>query len=298
MLALHAYSTSTSPILEAAARPELGPTDVRIRVAAAAINPVDVKVLRGPLRAALGLPDPMGLGWDVSGTVSEVGNAVNDLVPGDRVAGMLHLLALKPHVGTHANETVLPAAAVALVPDNLDLIEAASLPITALAAQQAINLLGPARGRTLLITGAAGAVGGHALVLAARAGWKVTALARSVDEEFVTRTGAEIITELPGAPFDAVLDSAVLLESALHAVRDGGAFVGMAPDAPVAAERGITVHTISVEPDDTALAELLSLAAEGTLEIRVAGRVSLQESAKAYNAVATGSQRGRWLLIP
>jgi NADPH:quinone reductase-like Zn-dependent oxidoreductase len=255
-------------------------------------------VLTGPLRAVVGLPDPVGLGWDVSGTVTEVGSEVIGLGPGDRVAGILHLLGLKPSVGTHADETVLPTDAVARVPDGLDLVEAASLPLTALAARQALDLLGPAEGRTLLVTGGAGALGGHAVVLATRAGWRVTALARDADADFVARAGADPVTELPGPSFDAVLDAAVLLESALTAVRDGGSFVGVAPSAPVAAERGIAVRTVSVEPDSQAIAGLLGLAAEGTLEVRVAGRVPLREAAKAYDKVAGGGQRGRWLLIP
>ena len=298
MPALLAYSTSASPVLEDVSPPELGPTDVRIQVAAAAVNPVDVTVLTGPLRAVVGLPDPVGLGWDVSGTVTEVGSEVIGLGPGDRVAGILHLLGLKPSVGTHADETVLPADAVARVPDGLDLVEAASLPLTALAAHQALDLLGPAEGRTLLVTGGAGALGGHAVVLATRAGWRVTALARDADADFVARAGADLVTELPGPSFDAVLDAAVLLESALAAVRDGGSFVGVAPGAPVAAERGIAVRTVSVEPDSQAIAGLLGLAAEGTLEVRVAGRVPLREATKAYDKVADGGQRGRWLLIP
>jgi NADPH:quinone reductase-like Zn-dependent oxidoreductase len=53
---------------------------VRLRVAASAVNPVDVGVLTGPVRALAGLPDPVGLGWDVSGTVSEVGSEVTGLV--------------------------------------------------------------------------------------------------------------------------------------------------------------------------------------------------------------------------
>lgn len=298
MPALLAYSTHDAPVLEEVAPPELGAADVRVRVAAAAVNPVDVTVVRGPLRDMLGLPDPLGLGWDVSGTVVEAGADVVGLAPGDRVAGFLHVLALRPDVGTHADETVLPAGAVVRVPDGLDLVEAASLPVTALTARQALDLLGPAEGRTLLVTGGAGAVGGHALVLAARAGWKVTALARSTDAELVGRAGADLVTELPGTTFDAVLDGAVLLESALAAVRDGGTFVGLAPGAPVAAEREITVHTVGVEPDPAALADLLALAAEGVLEVRVAGRVPLRDAAKAYDEVAAGSQRGRWLLVP
>jgi NADPH:quinone reductase-like Zn-dependent oxidoreductase len=298
MHALLAYSTSASPVLEEVAPPELGPTDVRIRVASAAVNPVDVGVLTGPVRELAGLPDPVGLGWDVSGTISEVGGEVTGMSPGDRVAGILHVIGFKPGVGTHADETVLPADAVALVPDGLDLAEAASLPLNALTARQALDLLGPADGRTLLVTGGAGAVGGHAIVLASRAGWRVTALARDSDAEFLARAGAEPVAELAGRSFDAVLDAAVLLESALEAVRDGGSFVGVAPGSPVAAERGITVHTVSVEPASEAIAGLLGLAAEGTLELRVAGRVPLRDAAKAFENVAGGGQRGRWLLIP
>jgi D-arabinose 1-dehydrogenase-like Zn-dependent alcohol dehydrogenase len=127
MRALLAYSTSTTPVLEEVSPPELGPADVRIQVAAAAVNPIDIAVLTGPVRALAGLPDPIGLGWDVSGTVSEVGDEVSGLQPGDRVAGILHVIGLKPGVGAHADETVLPANAVALVPDGIDLVEAASL---------------------------------------------------------------------------------------------------------------------------------------------------------------------------
>jgi NADPH:quinone reductase-like Zn-dependent oxidoreductase len=298
MRALLAYSTSATPVLEEVAAPQLGSTDVRIRVAAAAVNPVDVGVLTGPVRGLTGLPDPVGLGWDVSGTVSEVGGEVSGLQPGDRVAGIVHVIGLKPSVGAHADETVLPAHAVALVPDGLDLVEAASLPLNALTARQALDLFGPAEGRTLLVTGGAGAVGGHAIALAANAGWRVTALARDADADFVARAGAEHMTELPGPSFDAVLDAAVLLESALAAVRDGGSFVGVAPGSPVDAERGIAVNTVRVEPDSEAIAGLLRLAAEGTLEVRVAGRVPLRDAAGTYEKVAGGGQRGRWLLIP
>jgi NADPH:quinone reductase-like Zn-dependent oxidoreductase len=298
MHVLHAYSTSTSPVLDDVTPPVLGPGDVRIQVAAAAVNPVDVMVVAGPLRSVVGLPDPVGLGWDVSGTIAEIGDGVTGLSPGDRVAGLLLAFDLKPGVGTHAEETVLPAGAVARVPDDLDLIEAAALPLTALAARQALDLLGPADGRTLLVTGAAGAVGGHTIALAARAGWRVTGLARASDAEFVARAGAELVIELPGPSFDAVLDAAVLLESALGAVRDGGSFVGVAPASPVAPQRGIDVHTLSAVPDSAALTELLALAADGTLESRVAGRVPLREAARAYDEVARGGHHGRWLLIP
>src|SRR5687768_7462808 len=74
--ALRAYSSSASPVLEDVPLPNLGPADVRIEVAAAAVNPVDVAVVNGPVRAAVDLPDPIGLGWDVSGTITEIGSGV------------------------------------------------------------------------------------------------------------------------------------------------------------------------------------------------------------------------------
>lgn len=298
MHALRAYSTSTSPVLDDVAPPELGHADVRIQVAAATVHPVDVGVVTGRVRAAVDLPDPVGLGWDVSGTVTEAGRDVITLRPGDRVAGILDVIAHKPVVGTHAEQAVLPAAAVAHVPGDLDLVDAASLPLTALAASQAVDMLGPAQGRTLLVTGGAGALGGHAIVLARRAGWRVTALARGTDAAFIADTGAALITDLPDAPFDAVLDAGIMLEAALTAVRDGGSFIGAAPASPVTGTRGITARTVITQPDGRQLAPLLALAAEGILAVRIAGRVPLREAQRAYDQVAAGGQRGRWLLIP
>jgi NADPH:quinone reductase-like Zn-dependent oxidoreductase len=145
-------------------------------------------------------------------------------------------------------------------------------------------------------------VGGYAVALAAHAGWTVPGLARESDRDFVRRAGArELVTELPGPSgrlFGAVVDGAVLHAAALTAIRDGGTFVGV-PSASVAtAERGIRIDIVSVQPDGSQLAELLALAAAGVLELRVAGRVSLAEAATAYDKVAAGGQRGRWLLVP
>lgn len=298
MHALLAYSTGTAPALENVAREDLGPNDVRIRVAAAAVNPVDTMIGAGRLHEVAALPDPVGLGWDVSGTVTETGRAVTTVHVGDQVAGILNVIATKPGIGTHAEETVLAAEAIAHVPSGLDLIAAACLPLNALAARQALGLLGPANGRTLLVTGGAGALGGHAITLATRAGWRVTALVRDTDTDFVTGAGATPVTTLPEPSFDAVLDAAVLLDSALTAVRDGGWFVGVAPAASVTGERNITVRTLNVAPASEPIAELLRLAAAGTLQVRIAGRVPLREAASAYDKVAGGGQRGRWLLVP
>lgn len=298
MLALRSYAGSASPTLEELSPTELGSDDVRIQVAAAAVNPVDVAIARGPLRSLLGLPDAIGMGWDVSGTITEIGPDVLGFAVGDRVAGGRDVIERKPMVGTHATETVLPAAAVAHVPDGVDLVAVAAVPMNALTALQALDLFGSPAGRTLLVTGGAGVVGGYALALARHAGWQVTALARSDDADFIARMGAELLTEMPSQSFDAVLDAAALVEPALAAVRDGGAFVTTAAGTPVQAERGITVQTVSVHPDGGALADILGLVVDGTIEVRVAGQVPLREAEKAYDAVERGGNRGRWLVVP
>jgi NADPH:quinone reductase-like Zn-dependent oxidoreductase len=299
MQAVVTRTGASAPLLEEVTTPVVGHDDVRIAVAAAAVNPVDTLVAtNAQVRQAFALPDPAGLGWDVSGRVTEVGTGVTDLAVGDPVAGLRHLAEL-PRVGTHAPETVLPQTAVALVPEGLDVVAAGSLPLNTLTAQQLLDRLGPAEGRSLLITGAAGAVGGFAVALAARAGWRVTALARPTDEEFVRRAGATALLSTIDEPVhDAVLDAAVMGAAALAGVRDGGAFVGVGSALPVASTRSIRVRTANVQPDAAALTALLRLAAAGVLEPRVAGQVPLTGAATAYDKTAGGGQRGRWLLIP
>lgn len=275
----------------------VAPNELRVRIAAATVNPIDNFFAIPDGREAFGLPAVVGLGWDISGVVDEVGAEVSGFAPGDRVAALDTNLSA-PSRG-HAENIVVPTEAAAKVPEGLDLVQAASIPMNATTAAQALDLLGPAAGRSLLITGAAGAVGGYAVALAARAGWQVSGLARTADEQFVRAAGAQkLITELSGPEFDAVLDAAALQEAALTAVRDGGAFVGVMPPAPVTPERGITVSTQRVHHDPDKLAQLLDLSRTGDLAVRVAGTAPLADAATAYQQVAAGGQRGRWLLIP
>ncbi|OYO13149.1 alcohol dehydrogenase catalytic domain-containing protein [Enemella evansiae] len=302
MHALSAVSGTTTPRLVELPDPTPGTGEVVIDVTAAGINPADAQVVAGPLREAFGLPAEVGLGWDVSGVVSAVGTDVDGFAVGDRVTGLHADLAAPARA--QAARVVLPAAAVAPLPDGLDPVAAASIPLNALTAAQALDLLGPADGRSLLVTGAAGAVGGYAIALAAAAGWRVSGLARESDREFVTGitgtdgTPVDLVTELPERGFDAVLDAAALQEGALSAIVDGGAFVGVFPPAPVQPEREITVQAVSVTTDGARLAELLRRSASGELAVRVAASYPLGDAAEAYRRVGEGGLRGRVLLTP
>jgi NADPH:quinone reductase-like Zn-dependent oxidoreductase len=297
MHALVARGGLRGPLLDDVAPASLGPTELRIQVAAAGINPIDIVVASGAAHERFGLPHQVGLGWDVSGTVIEIGPRVSGFALGDRVAGLHSDLAAP--VRAQAVQTTLPASSATRVPDALELQAAAAIPVTALTARQALDLLGPSRGEGLLVTGAAGSLGGYAVTLARLAGWHVAALARPGDAYFVRRAGAEeYLTQLPSARFDAVLDAAALQGEAIAAVRDGGRFVGVVPAAPVPSERGITAAAVRIHADASALAELLVLAACAELEIRIAGTAPLSAAVDAYAAVAAAEHRGRWLLTP
>jgi NADPH:quinone reductase-like Zn-dependent oxidoreductase len=275
---------------------EPGPGQLRVAVAAAAVNPVDLAVAAGVFHE-MGLvhqPDHTGLGWDFAGIVTAAGPGV--AVPiGSRVAGLV--IGFDRDHGTYAEQLVVAAADTAPVPDDLDLVTAATVPLNGLAAAQLLDLLGDGDGRQLLVTGAAGALGGYLVPLAQDRGWRVTGLARPGDEKFVRDLGADF-TDVPTPGWDAVADAAALQADGLALVRDGGVFVGVQPGRAPATERGVTVHTVEVHPDGARLAGLLEDAASGHLPARVHAVVPLADVADAQRAVAAGGVRGRYVLRP
>lgn len=214
---------------------------------------------------------------------------------GSRVAGLID--GFDRDYGTYAEELVVSALNIALVPDGLDLATAATVPLNGLAAAQLVDLLGDGGGRHLLVTGAAGALGGNVIPLARERNWRVTGLARADDEEFVRRLGADFTTEAaPG--WDAVADGAVLQERGVALVRDGGMFVGVQPGRAPAEERGVIVRVVVAHPDGARLAQLLDAAARGHLPVRVRAIVPLDEVAAAHRVVANGGIRGKYVLQP
>ncbi|MFR9796697.1 NADP-dependent oxidoreductase [Streptomyces sp. MS06] len=283
------------------ARPEPAAGEVRIKVAAATLNPVDAGVRSGLFGGGDG---PVGLGWDVAGTV-ESADAAGVWNVGDEVVALAPGL-MRP-LGAHAEYVVVDTGAVAPAPAGVDAVRAATLPLNALTAAQALDLLDLEEGRTLLVTGAAGAVGGFAVQLAAHRGIAVTGLAREDDEELVRSLGAASFTTvealegegggaLPRA--DAVLDAAVLGERALAWVRDGGAYAGVIPQAHPAPVRGVRTAAVAVTADGSRLAELVRLVEEGVLTLRVAETFALADAAKAHARLAEGGVRGRLVLVP
>jgi NADPH2:quinone reductase len=289
--------------------PVTGAGQVRIRVEAAAVNPVDAATRSGALASA-GLMPPrevIGIGWDVAGRVDEVGVGVTTFAPGDRVIGLRDRLDVS--LGTYAEFVVLDADAVAPAPGGVSATEAATLPLNGLTALQALDLLALEAGATLLVTGAAGAVGGFAVELAALRGLHVVAVASAEDEAFVRAAGAQwfvprsadlaqAVRDLVPGGVDGALDAAVLGVRALGAVRNRGAFVSVVAGAAPLPLRGITVSEQWVAADGSALARLSSLAEGGRLSLRVADALPLDRADQAHEALAKGGLRGRLVLVP
>ncbi|TMR93760.1 NADP-dependent oxidoreductase [Nonomuraea basaltis] len=299
---------SGAPRLVEVPVPQAGPGQVRIKVAAAGVNPFDLAVAAGAL-ADYGVArrlDSYGLGFDVAGTVDQVGAGAGFRV-GEEVIGLAARLELP--VKAQAEYVVLDAGAVARAPREVTAVAAATIPLNALTAWQALDRAGAGPGRTLLVTGAAGAVGGYLVELAVLRGARVVAAAGSGDEEFVRGLGAEwfvargedlanaVRARVPGG-VDAAVDAAVLGLAALDAVRDAGAFVVLTAGVAPAGLRGIDVATVFFRADAAQLDEVVRLVEAGRLTLRVADTYPLEKAADAHARLAAGGVRGRLVLVP
>lgn len=280
-------------------KPAPGSGEVLIEVSAAAVNPVDVQTRSGVYHDLGWIDQPahVGLGWDVAGVVSAVGDGVDEQWVGRRVAGLA--AGVDRSLGAYAEAVTVPSDAIAEVPQELELVAAATVPLNALTAHQGIARLGDADG-TVLVTGAAGAVGGYALSFAADNGWSVMGLARESDRAFVESTGAVLITDLAtlDGPVSAVFDPAGLQQDAMAAVVDGGRYVGVLPPSPVPSVRGIDSAEVFVSADAELLAAVLQRTASGAIPARVARQLPLRDAAHAHELLAQGGLRGRIVLVP
>ncbi|WP_232661326.1 zinc-binding dehydrogenase [Pseudonocardia sp. TRM90224] len=288
--------------------PEPGPGQVRIAVEAAAVNPVDLAVASGAL-VALGVTaarPQFGLGWDVAGRVDAVGAGV-ELAVGTAVVGLADLVG-RP-LKTHAEHVVLDAGAVVAAPQDVEPVAASTFALNASTAHQALAALDLPPGSSVLVTGAAGGVGGYAVELAAHRGLAVVATAGDADEELVRDLGADVFVprsadlattvreRVPGG-VDGVVDAAVLGVAAEEAVRNDGGFVSLSRAVVPPPLRGITVHPVFVKADAGTLAELAGLAAAGVISTRVAETYPLVDATHAYRRQAKGGVRGRVVLVP
>ncbi|RKH70742.1 NADP-dependent oxidoreductase [Corallococcus aberystwythensis] len=278
--------------------PKVGPGEVKVRVTAASINPVDWKIRRGDMKGRADLKLPLILGRDVSGEVVEVGTGVEAFEPGDRVMGLVN--------AGYAETVVAPTECWAKVPDNLDLKDAAALPLVTLTGTQLIEEhVRPSQGDTVLVTGALGAVGRSAIFAARARGARIWAGVRSKQVEEARMLGVDGVVALDDPKdvarlptLDAVADTVggEAVAAVLDKVKHGGTVGSVLGEPKGAKEKGLVVRSFMAHPDGHRLSQLAESAAKGDLVIPISRTFKLDDAREAQK-LAEQSGVGKVLLV-
>jgi NADPH:quinone reductase-like Zn-dependent oxidoreductase len=287
--------------------PTPGPGQVRLKVAASAFNAADNGMRAGFLPIPVQLPHVPG--YDVSGTIDAVGAGVEGVEMGQAVIGFLPMQT----DGGAAEYVLAPADAVTAAPRAVDLVDAAALPSVALTAWQALFDDGGLRvGQRVLIVGAGGAVGIHAVRLAHRAGAHVIATAspRSFDavgaagaDQIVDRTRASLL-DVVDEPVDVLLNLAPLdpddFAALVGLVRDGGVVVSTTAfmTTPGDERRGVDAKTVFVRADTPRLAAIVALVDAGELIVAVDRRIDLVDLPALHAEAMAGRIAGKVVVVP
>jgi NADPH:quinone reductase-like Zn-dependent oxidoreductase len=277
--------------------PHPAPGQIRIRVRAAGVNPVDWKIRGGSSRRAIPIALPSIPGLEAAGTVDEIGAGVDGVSIGDEVFG-------SAVTGAAAEYTVLDHWAAK--PAAMPWTEAAALPMAVETAARALDLFGELAGRRLVISGAAGGVGTAAVQLALARGAAVTGTASTGNQDYVRSLGAAATTYGPGLPdrvraiapggADLALDVAghgVLPELIAITGSPDQVVTLIDPDAPAyhvrftAGREGRAYYALAVAAD---------LHTKGRFTMPVAGTFALRDLAEAHRISEAGHVRGKLVI--
>ncbi|MGO1397624.1 MAG: NADP-dependent oxidoreductase [Brevibacterium yomogidense] len=290
---------------------------VRIRTVTAGVNPADIKVRSGARQSGFPVEFPMAMGREACGDVIEVGPGASDRIAvGDRVFG-----SCAPGTGAFAETALLDASSAVRVPAGLDAVRAACIPVAVGTANDAIAELACGDGDTVLVLGAGGGVGVHAVQLARLAGARVIAVASAAKRDLLEGLGVEHVASGSGweervraavagggaaggaglgsevepgpgeRPVDALLDcvGGDALAGALSLLA-GTRVRSVADPAGASAAGGSGVVRRRTTEVFGALA---SLVADGRLEVVVDDVVPFAEAARAVERVESGHARGK-----
>jgi len=174
------------------AKPEIQADEVLVRIKAAGVNPLDNKITRGGVKMLVPHEFPLIIGHEFAGVVEEIGSQVQGLSVGDKVYGLMPTIK----AGAFAEWAAVPASMLAPMPAGMSYTEATSIPLTALTAMQAFELMNVKAGESIFISGGTGSLGAMAIPLAKSLGLSVYTKG-SADGESVTkvREAIEILKE-------------------------------------------------------------------------------------------------------
>jgi NADPH:quinone reductase-like Zn-dependent oxidoreductase len=300
----HEYGGPEVMKLEEISRPVPKDDEILVRVQAMGVNPVDWKIREGLVQKRIVIPLPATPGGDIAGVIEQVGAAVTDLSAGQSVYALLGLM------GAYAEYVTVKAQFAARAPSKLDHIHAASVPLAALTAWQALYEKGGLKsGQRVLVHAAAGGVGGFAVQIARAAGAEVVGTASAANVEYVRGLGASAVIDYHQPKYDAYARSFdIVIDMAggdgamqsLKVLKSGGIHVGVVPPSEAlqqgAPGAGITAVPIMVHPDGSQLTQIAALIDAGKITTTVAASFALADVGLAHNQSKTGHTRGKIVL--
>jgi NADPH:quinone reductase-like Zn-dependent oxidoreductase len=302
---IHDYGDASVIRYDDVPRPQPASGEVLIRVAATSFNPTEAALRGGLLRAFFPLDLPYTLGWDVAGTVAEIGAGAEGCTVGDRVIGRLD------SAGAAAEYVRAPVATLVTAPASVPLANAAALPVAGLTAWQAVFEHGKvAAGQRVLVNGAGGGVGGSVTQLAKYAGAEVIATAGARSAEAVRRQGADQVIDYTASPVGVALDSPVDTlfnlvplsppDAAALAplVRPGGRIVSIATPIETPADAGVTAMHMVARNDVAHLAALVELINAGVVAIDISESRPLADLGAIHRLSEAGRIRGKVIIVP
>ncbi len=284
----HAFGPPEVMTFERVPRPKPGPGEVLVKVEAAGVGPWDGWIRAG--KSALPQPLPLTLGSDLSGEIVATGSGVSGLHVGDQVYGVTN----PRFVGAYAEYALASSEMISNKPLSLSHVEAASVPVVAVTAWQA--LFDHARlkaGQTVLIHGAAGNVGAYAVQLAHDARVQTIATAAMGDISFVCDLGASTVIDYRTQRFeedvrevDVVIDlvGGETQKRSFQVLRRGGKLISAVsePDQTLAERHGVQASFFLVNVTRHHLTEITRLVDAGKLRTRVGAVLPLADAREAH----------------
>ena len=295
---IRAYGDADAAEVAEIATPHAGQGQVLVRVRAAGVNGIDWKVRAGYVRDAFPLQLPAVLGIELAGVVEAVGPGASRFRVGDRVMGPIDGL------GAYADVVAVHEANLSRAPEALADVQAAAIPVAAVAAWQSLHHAGPIRsGQRILIHGAAGGLGGYAVQYAKRAGAEVFATVATAHVEYARSLGAEHVIDYQTQRFeevareiDLVLDyvGGEVLDRSWQVLTTTGAIVGTSsPDILARTPAGRRGLWFMSKPDAALLERLAAEVASGQLKSKVSEVVGFKDIPAAIERNRTDSRTGK-----
>ncbi|WP_026839733.1 NADP-dependent oxidoreductase [Gillisia sp. JM1] len=302
-------------------KPSIKPNDILVEVKAAALNPIDYKMVEGKLKDMISLNLPSTIGFDVSGVVVEKGADVKNFEIGDEVYSRVP----QEQMGTVAEFVAVNSDLVAKKPENASFEKAAGLPLIGLTAIQALERVGIKENDRILIHAGSGGVGSFAIQYAKAKGAIVYTTTSTKNVDWVKALGADRVIDYKTEDYKEVANNLDIVFDTLgddytfdafEIIKEGGKVTTIVgpPDEETAKQMGMTDYKLPeklaklikeksavykltwMQPNAEQLKEISTMVEDRTIKPIVDLIYSLEDGADAYEYLATGRAEGKVII--